>query len=304
VVRIGIVDLDTPHAGSLAGLLRRHDDLNITAVWDGRTVHPAGYADRFAAENGVECVCESLEQMAEMVDLALVLGVDWDFHLMRSEPFVEAGKMVYIDSPAVGKAAHCTRLLEWEEKGARIMAGGATRFCNEVEETRQAIADFGEIVSVFASAPPDFFGRGVHIAEVIGAVLGPGAMGVRFIGSKDETSLYLVDYDGGPVCIMQLASPGHELCLSICGQSKKAMVSLSGSDVSGLAEAIAGFARTGRPPVALKEALEAVTLMTAAGCACGHKDPVYLHNLDKCAGFDGWEFADAYALAARGPGAL
>ena len=217
MVRIGIVDLDTPHAGSLTGLLRQHDDLAISAVWDGRAVYPAGYAEQFAAENGIEHVCESVEEMAGLVDLALVLGVDWDFHLMRSEPFVEAGKMIYIDSPAAGKAAHCARLLEWEEKGARIMTGGAARFCKEIEETRRGIADFGEIVSVFASAPPDFFGRGIHIAEVIGAVLGPGVIGVKFIGSRDETSLFLIDYDGGPVCIMQLASPGHEICLSICG---------------------------------------------------------------------------------------
>jgi len=299
VVRIGIVDLDTPHAGLLAGLLNRHDDLRVTAVWDGRAVHPPGYAGRFAAENGIEHACESLEEMIDLVDLALVLGVDWDFHLMRSEPFLEAGKMVYIDSPAVGKTAHCARLLEWQEKGASIMVGGAARFCSEVEKMRAEIGGFGEIVSIFAAAPPHFFARGIDVVEIVGALIGPGALGVSYISSKGDTSVFFVDYDGGPVCMIQLASPGHDLCISICGQKKSATVSIGRTDLSGLAEAVASFARTGRPPIELKHGLEAVRVMIAAGCALGHRDRVYIHNLDRCAGFDGWEYADSYALAAR-----
>ncbi|MGB9619013.1 MAG: hypothetical protein ACPL7K_01220, partial [Armatimonadota bacterium] len=104
---------------------------------------------------------------------------------------------------------------------------------------------------------------------------------------------------GGPVCIIQLASPGHDLCISVCGQTERAMISVGEADASGLAGAIVEFARTGRSPVELKHVIEAVRVMIAAGCAKGHRDRVYLHNLDRCAGFDGWEYADAFAVAAR-----
>ena len=299
MVRIGLVDLDTPRAEAYVELLRRYDDLSVAAVWDGHSVYPSAYAHSFAADNEIPRVCESLEEMAELVDLALVLSVDWDFHLMRAEPFVKAGKMVYIDSPAAGKAAHCTRLLDWEEEGARIMAGGPVRLSKEVAEMKSGLAEFGEIVSMFVSAPPDFFARGIHALEIVSELMGPGATGMKFIGSRGETKLFLVDYNGGPVVIAQLESPGHEFCLNVCGEKRKAMVSLNPTDYAPFVERLAAFARMGEPPVPLKHALEPVRLLIAANCAAGHRDPVYIHNLDKCAGFDGWGYADDYAAAAK-----
>jgi hypothetical protein len=126
-------------------------------------------------------------------------------------------------------------------------------------------------------------------------------MGVKFIGSRGDTRLFLVDYSGGPVVILQLASPGHELCLNVCGERRKAMVSLDAVDFAPFADKLAEFALTGEPPVRLKDALEPVRLLIAANCATGHRDPVHLHNLDRCAGFDGWEYADNYAAAAKSP---
>ncbi len=280
-------------------MLQRCDDLSVSTVWDGRAVYPSCYARDFAAANGIEHVCESLEEMAELVDMALVLGVDWDFHLMRSEPFLRAGKMVYIASPAAGKAAHCDSLVEWEDKGARIMAGGPVRYSREICDMRARIADLGELVTVTANAPPDFFGRGIHAAEMLGAAAGARLAGVKFIGSRAETCMFLVDCNGGPICLLQLASPGNQLLLSVCGMSDEAAISLDGSDISGLADAIAQFARSGDPPTPLRKAIEPVRIVIAAGCARGHKDMVYIHDLDKCAGFDGWEYADEYAAAVR-----
>jgi virulence factor len=299
VIKIGLVDLDTPRVKAYADLLRGHADLSIAAVWDGHSVYPPGYARCFAAENEIPHVCESLEEMAELVDLALILGVDWDFHLMRAEPFVKAAKMVYIDSPTAGKAAHCTRLLDWEDEGARIMAGGPGRFSKEGAGAKNDLSNIGEIASVIAGAPPDFFSRGVHALGIVSELLGPGATSVKFIGSKGETKLFLLDYDGGPVVIAQLASPGHEFCLNMCGEKRKAMLSLDLVNYAPFVEKLATFARTGEPPVRLKHALEPVRLLIAAHCAAGHRDPVYIHNLDRCAGFDGWGYADEYAAAAK-----
>src|SRR4051812_32668314 len=100
-LRIGLVDLDTSHPGTFVPILRDMGH-EVTAVYDGGTIYPEGYAEKFAGEHNIPNVCHSLADMIDLVDLAIIHSCDWDIHIERARPFVEAGKAVFIDKPMAG----------------------------------------------------------------------------------------------------------------------------------------------------------------------------------------------------------
>ena len=103
MINIGVVDLDTSHPGAFHEILKEMDDVAVTAVCDMGDVNPPGFAEEYAEERGIETVCKSPEDMVDLVDAAMVQGCDWDRHLKRARPFLEAGKPTFIDKPTFGK---------------------------------------------------------------------------------------------------------------------------------------------------------------------------------------------------------
>ena len=103
-MKIGVVDLDTSHPQNWIPIERElgHD---VVGVWDGGSVHPPKYVRDFAAEHNIPRVYESLDELAADVDCAIVHGCDWDTHIAKSHPFIEAGKSVLVDKPIAGNLA-------------------------------------------------------------------------------------------------------------------------------------------------------------------------------------------------------
>ena len=90
-MRIGLVDLDTSHPQNWIPVLRRlgHE---VIGVWDGGDVHPQGYSAKFTADHQIPTVFTDLVSMAAEVDCAILHGCNWDSHVAKARPFVEAGK--------------------------------------------------------------------------------------------------------------------------------------------------------------------------------------------------------------------
>ena len=132
-MKIGLVDLDTSHPAAWVPLERElgHE---VVGVWDGGAVHPPGYPVRFAGEHGIPHVYGSLAEMARDVDCAVLHGCDWDTHLEKARPLVEAGKSVLVDKPLAGRLADLEQLRTWARAGARITGGSSLRFCAETRE--------------------------------------------------------------------------------------------------------------------------------------------------------------------------
>src|SRR5438309_1793100 len=132
-MKIGIVDLDTSHPQNWIPIERDlgHD---VIGLWDGGTVHPEEYVEKFCAEKGIPHRYDSLEEMARDVDLAIIHGCDWDTHVAKARPFVEAGKAVLIDKPLAGCLRDLNQIVRWVNEGARITGGSSLRHSYEVRD--------------------------------------------------------------------------------------------------------------------------------------------------------------------------
>jgi len=184
-LRIGLVDLDTSHPGAWLPIIRElgHD---VVGVFDGGTVYPTGYAQEFAVKHEVANVFNSLTEMADAVDLAIIHSCNWDLHVKRAEPFVAAGKGVLLDKPMVGNLCDMNQVLTWERQGVRISGGSSLRYVKTIQEFRDSLEPGEEIRYVYSGTGVDEFNYGIHAYSTAQGLLGSGICWVRHLAGTPQ----------------------------------------------------------------------------------------------------------------------
>lgn len=194
MIRIGAVNIDTSHPLGFGEVMEKENRARYVGVYND-SFRPDSEVEGFIKRFGLEKRCDSLEELAEMCDIGFIHGCDWDDHLRCAMPFIERGKPVFIDKPLVGNLADCRRVEQLVRNGAVILGASSARYAYEVQQLLTMPAEErGEIVTVFGTAGVDEFNYGVHIAEAIGGILGPGAESVRYMGRGDAEGKYAESY--------------------------------------------------------------------------------------------------------------
>ncbi|MCC6487579.1 MAG: Gfo/Idh/MocA family oxidoreductase [Candidatus Hydrogenedentes bacterium] len=195
-MKIGVVDLDTSHPQNWIPIERElgHE---VAGLWDGGSVHPAGYAEKFAAEHKVPKVYESLEAMAREVDCAIIHACNWDTHVEKARPFVEAGKSVLLDKPVAGNMRDIAQIKQWVRDGARISGGSSLRFCYETRDwLAKPVEERGVPHTVLCGCGVDEFNYGIHAYAMLSGILGPGIRTVRHFGKGVQRRIEVTWEDG------------------------------------------------------------------------------------------------------------
>ncbi len=294
MIRIGVVDLDTSHPGAFHDILKDVDGVAVTAVCDMGDVNPPGFAEQYAEERGIETVCETPEQMVDLVDAAMIQGCDWDRHLERARPFLEAGKPTFIDKPTFGKLRDGFAIQELiDAHGSNVMCGSSARWVPEVMELKKQLEDAGDVVVAYATGPGDFFNYGIHTVEMFHGVLGPGVVSVRFIGDEG-LQLFRCEYKDGRTVIMQLGAPWEFYLRVLTGDKAFVIKPDTGGMYKALLERWVDMLKTGEMPAPYSDYLEACCILIAARRTRETGSTVYLDDLTMDEGFDGAAFAQEY----------
>ncbi|MBC2595727.1 Gfo/Idh/MocA family oxidoreductase [Ruficoccus amylovorans] len=195
-MRLGIVDLDTSHPAAWLPV-ERELGAEIVGLWDGGAVHPRGYAENFAREHRIGRVFSSLEEMVPAVDAVVIHGCDWDTHLAKAKPFIEAGKSVLIDKPVAGNLADLRQIGQWAKAGARIFGGSSLRYAPELTKWMALPeSERGTPHTALSGCAVDEFNYGIHAYTFACAVMGPGLSKVRWLGGSVQERVQLSWKDG------------------------------------------------------------------------------------------------------------
>ncbi|MBX7213828.1 MAG: Gfo/Idh/MocA family oxidoreductase [Thermoflexales bacterium] len=301
MIRIGLVDVDTTHPGFFVPLLHQSPDLRVTALHDGGAVQTAEYVAGFAREHGIPQVCDSLDELVASVDAGLVLSQNWDLHLERARPFLEAGKPVFIDKPIAGRLADLEALQALAARTGTPVAGGSTmRYAEELVTLREKVAGLGGAVSAWASGPGDLLNYGTHILEMVLAFFGPQAEAVTHVGGKRSLLFHLELRDGPPVLVQfgsgkVMAGNGCVLVVTT-GTSVEVVQPPNGWTMRNAAFAALGrFFREGVAPAPLADLLQSARVCLAAAEARRTGRRVALSELPSGAGFDGAAYTRDFA---------
>ena len=142
-MKIGIVDLCTPHPQNFMPILRDFG-CEVSCVWDNGDTRPPGFTKEFAEKFNISHICKNLEEMVDKVNAVTIHGANWDTHIERALPFIKAGKFICIDKPIIGKASNANKLIGLNIKyPGKIFGGSACQFAEEIIKLKENLIDVG-----------------------------------------------------------------------------------------------------------------------------------------------------------------
>jgi hypothetical protein len=302
-MKIGIVDLDTSHPQNWIPIERElgHE---VIGVWDGGSVHPPEYVKAFAKEHGIPRVFDSIEDLAEEADCAVIHGCDWDTHVGKARPFAEGGKSVLVDKPLAGNVRDLIQLVEWAQSGVRITGGSSLRFCYEVVDwVAQPVEKRGTPDTVVCGCGVDEFNYGSHAYAMLSGIMGPGIVTVRHLGKGVQRRIQ-VTWADGRVAFLIVGATDAWLPFYATIVTERTLTQLQ-PDSSNLYRALledtlpylAG--ETDAPPVSMNELIEPELCALAARRSWldGDREVALADLSEDDDGYDGAAFAESYRKA-------
>jgi len=297
VIKLGMADLCTSHPGAWLPIISKMQDVEVVAVHDSGGVRPPGYAEEFAREHCVETVTDTLDEMVDLVDAAIVHSANWDLHLPHAVPFIEAGVPVLIDKPMVGNLRDLHELERLQAKyGTMVMGGSSVRYAAEVQELSALRDEMGTLGVGWAQGRGDFFNYGIHTIEMFQGFFGPGVRAVEHVGANGPMDVFRADYDSGVPVFFALGAIANPWFISVTSSNGVFERTLTaGDNYRRLIEAWVEALKTEEPPISLEDNLEAVRVALAAKVARRDGTICYLEDLTNEERFDGDAFAEEYA---------
>ena len=290
-IRIGLIGIDTSHAGAFTQLLNdpsRPDHIpgaRVVAAFKGGSPDVEASATRiekFTAELRdkwhIEMV-DSIEALLRRVDAVMITSVDGRVHLAQARPVLAARKPLFVDKPftaGVRDAIELARLAR--ESGTPLFSSSSLRFTDDVQAIKKD-PRAEEVLGAITWGPatlephhPDLFWYGIHAVEMLYSFMGPGCERV----SRTHTAgsdVVVGHWKNGRIGVVRGIRDGA----SSYGQvvyGRKAVVTQPPADASGTAAkrssyyglltSVVEFFRTGKSPVPIDETLEIMAFMEAA----------------------------------------
>jgi predicted dehydrogenase len=289
-VRVGLIGLDTSHAGAFTELLNdpsRPDHIpgaRVVAAFKGGSPDieaSASRVDKFTAELRDKWQIElvgSIEELARRVDAVMLTSVDGRAHLAQARPVIAARKPLFVDKPFAASTRDAIELARLaRESGTPIFSSSSLRFTDDVQAVKRdpRVAD---VQGAIAWGPatlephhPDLFWYGIHTVEILYTFMGSGCERVSRTYTPGA-DVVVGQWKNGRTGVIR----GTRDSASTYGQvvfGPKAVVSAppvaSGTAASrspyyGLVSAVVEFFRTGKPPVPIDQTIEIMAFMEAA----------------------------------------
>jgi hypothetical protein len=153
--------------------------------------------ENFAKEHKIPRVCKSLQEAVDLADCGVIHGCDWDTHIAKARPFIQAKKAVLMDKPLAGNWRELRQVRDWAASGARITGGSTLRFCHEVADyLAKPVAERGTPHTVFCGCAVDEFNYGIHAYAMLFAIMGAGVRSVRHLQRGVQRRIQLNWPDG------------------------------------------------------------------------------------------------------------
>ena len=280
-IRVGVIGVDTPHSTEFArcmndpqatGPLAR---CSVVAAYLGGTpdvpasVELGAKFGKKIREMGVEIV-DSIPALLERVDAVMINTLDGRPHLQEARQVIAAGKPLFIDKPLGASLAECVEIFQLAEKaGVPCFSSSSLRYAKGIAAIGTGEdPKIGKPLGCAAYGPnhllephrmPDLFYYGIHGAEILFTIMGPGCKTVSRIEAGDN-DLVVGVWEDGRIGTYR-SHPGFGA--TVYG-TKGVGPSGGWTGYDPLAVEIARFFVTRQPPVSHEATLEIYTFLEAA----------------------------------------
>ena len=212
MLKFGAITIDTSHPKSFAKKLAAGESGRYVAVYNNG-FRGEDEVNAFAEFNDLK-VCNTLEELADMVDIGMVHSCNWDKHLSYVAPFIERNKPVFIDKPLVGNLKDARKLLELVNSGAKILGNSSLRYCYEVQNVHASLAENNaKILHVNVSVGTNEYDYAIHAYEMICALLKDRPVDARYMGTASidghACDSYFFNFACGATAVINNVTPKH-----------------------------------------------------------------------------------------------
>lgn len=181
MIKIGAVNIDVSHPKAFAEILHDSPRARYVAVFND------GFRERDEVEGFKKTenlkICETVDELAEMVDIGFIHSCDWDKHLDYAEAFIKRNKPVFIDKPIVGNMKDVERMRALCADGAEIIGTSALRYCEEVVNVNEKLNEIGaKALHTVVTVGVDEFSYAIHAVEEICAIHKAKPVSCQFVG--------------------------------------------------------------------------------------------------------------------------
>ena len=205
MLKFGAITIDTSHPMAFAEYLAKSDRARYTAIFnDG--FRGEDEVNSFAKHHNLT-VCNTVEELADLVDIGMVHSCNWDKHLSYIDAFAKRGKPIFIDKPLVGNLEDCKKIQALVDSGVKILGTSALRYCYEVDRVRSNAAEVGaNILHINLTVGVDEFNYAIHAYEFVCALLDDHPVSVRYIGTSTSGDFpcdnYFLRFEGGATAVI------------------------------------------------------------------------------------------------------
>jgi predicted dehydrogenase len=273
MIRIGIVGSDNSHAIAFSKLCNVPD--NNLRVEGAQVVAVFGEEEErtkeVAQEGSIPKIVEKPEDMIGEIDAALVVFRHGGKHRQYTEPFLKAGIPTFVDKPLAVSSSDAKAMLELaDSNGTPLTSFSTLRYAGDMLSFKQE-ADELEITSAVFSGPADreseygglpFYG--VHIAEMMQALYGPGVRSVSAT-QHEKNIVAALHYEGGQMGTLNFFGDAsyvfHMLAFGKKGWTGRAL-DASTCYRDGL-EVVLEMVRSGKRPLSNAALMEPVRVLEA-----------------------------------------
>ncbi len=282
-IKIGLIGLDTSHSPVFTKLLNCQEDKyhvpecqvvkafpGGSKLFSGSYNRVDGYTREFRDELGVEIV-DSLEALADGMDAFLLESVDGRQHIEQFKILAEYRKPVFIDKPLACCFSEAKEIFELATaRNIPVMTSSSLRYSGGIADALEN----GEKVQICHAFGPmpilddyrDYFWYGIHSAEILFTMMGPGCKEVHAIEGQDCDLLVGIWKDGriGTVTGKKDAYGDFGCCLVTDAGVKTAIATNDIPWDVALVESIVNFFKSGISPIQNDESLEIIGFLEAA----------------------------------------
>jgi hypothetical protein len=275
MLKLAILQSDSSHTETYIGLANGADSpfagrARIVALWGEDAVQT-----RNKATHDVRAV-DSIADAASIADVIMVCGRFGDTHHRVAVEALEHGKPIYIDKPLTNSMSEAVDLAQRvARKGVPVFSCSPLRFAPEITRLTCDVPGAGAcrggaVVGLaewadFGARGCNVYFYGVHSAEILHAVFGPGIEAVR-VEKGASGDVVLVRYSDRLLVTWQLLRECGEIyAVDYYGAERNLSASVAANSAyyPATLDAIVRMGETGTPPLPFSYGVEVVGLLDA-----------------------------------------
>ncbi len=270
MIKLGIVSVESTHVDAFCRIFNSDssDPWNLEGAQIVALCNQDNAPERVAELQetyNIETVVTEPRDLEPMVDAAMVLGRDGSRHLEQAAPFLEAGKPCFVDKPMTHTVDDATELVNIAvDNGAALMSASGLRYCDELTAALDDLGD-EEVIHASLIGPGELYFYGIHLTDVISAVMGPGVQCVSNLAEVgfDLLSVSFGDGRSASLQLLREAKGAHHGEL-ITSQRSVDFVVEGKLFYLRTMERFLAMAEGGEPPIPYEDMIEAVAVLVAA----------------------------------------